>query len=61
MMLIKKLSRMVPVAATCLLVLSVGTLSANEEHDHDQGKAHDYSYSSAYQYPKVYTLLEFLF
>ncbi|GJL73881.1 MAG: hypothetical protein NMNS01_30800 [Nitrosomonas sp.] len=52
MMLVKKLSRLVPVAATCLLVLSVGSLSADD--DHDQGDAHDYSYDSAYQYPNVY-------
>ena len=52
MILTKKLSRMVPVAATCLLVLSAGNLSAND--DHDQDHSYGYDYSSAYQYPNVF-------
>ena len=57
MILIKKLSRMLPVAATCLLVLSAGNLSANgDNHDNGQGSAHyyGYDYSSAYQFPNVF-------
>ena len=43
MILINKISRLIPIAVTCLLVLSVGTLSANGEHhgnDHDHGHFH---------------------
>jgi DNA-binding beta-propeller fold protein YncE len=50
MILIKKLSRMVPVAATCLLVLSAGNLSANDDHDH----SYSYDDSSAYHYQNVF-------